>query len=211
MADVSLEVFRRALLGRGFFAHVAPLRSRPGVASVIWESLVSMRRCSREHFVDNRSAHSFFIYIDTSGQTHPSGGSLRVLGVCKLVRHRLVMPLLLRPQLVMHWLVMHALAKDSPGWPGDVSVTDVPCVHAIYMENHRRQTMDSCKKLMVSVCEITPFPFSPLGYRASLDARTPRIRHTFFQEPRWPTVGSSWVFTTRSLAATYFSTSTTLY
>ena len=33
------------------------------------------------------------------------------------------MLLLLRPQLVMHWLVMHALAKDSPGLPGDVSVT----------------------------------------------------------------------------------------
>ena len=61
------------------------------------------------------------------------------------------MPLLLRPQLVMHWLVMHALAKDSPGWPGDVSVTDLPCVYAIYMEDHRRQTTDSCKKL-VSVC-----------------------------------------------------------
>ena len=59
-----MEVFRRALLGRGFFAHVAPLRSRPGVASVIWESLVSMRRCSREEFANNRSAHSFFIYID---------------------------------------------------------------------------------------------------------------------------------------------------
>ena len=52
----------------------------------------------------------------------------------------------------MHWLVMHALAKGSPGWPGDVSATDLPCVHAIYMEDHRRQTMDSCKKLMVSVC-----------------------------------------------------------
>ena len=35
------------------------------------------------------------------------------------------MPLLLRPQLVMHWLGMHALANDSPGWPGDVSVTDL--------------------------------------------------------------------------------------
>ena len=70
------------------------------------------------------------------------------------------MPLLLRPQLVMHWIVMHALAKDSPGWPGDVSVTDLPCVHAIYMEDHRRQTTDSCKKLMVSVCETTPFPFA---------------------------------------------------
>ena len=70
----------------------------------------------------------------TSGQTRPSGGSLRVLGICQLVGHRLIMPLLLRPQLVMHWLVMHALAKDSPGWPGDVSVTDLPCVHAFYME-----------------------------------------------------------------------------
>ena len=53
------------------------------------------------------------------------GGSLCVLGICQLVGHRLVMPLLLRPQLVMHWLVMHVLAKDSPGWPGDVSVTDL--------------------------------------------------------------------------------------
>ena len=67
-----------------------------------------------------------YIY-STSGQTCPSGRSLRVLGVCQLVGHRLVMPLLLRPQLVKHWLVMHALAKDSPGWPGDVSVTDLPC------------------------------------------------------------------------------------
>ena len=75
-----------------------------------------------------------------------------MLGVCQLVGHRLVMPLLLRPQLVMHWLVMHALAKDSPGWPGDVNVTGLPCVHAIYMEDHRRQTTNSCKKLMVSVC-----------------------------------------------------------
>ena len=69
------------------------------------------------------------------------------------------MPLLLRSQLVMQWLVMHALAKDSPGWPGDVSVTDLPCVHAIYMEDHRRQTTDICKKLMVSVCETTPLSF----------------------------------------------------
>ena len=67
------------------------------------------------------------IYIYTSGQTCPKGRSLRVLGICQLVRHRLVMPLLLRPQLVMHWLVMHALAKDSPGWSGDVSVMDLPC------------------------------------------------------------------------------------
>ena len=91
----------------------------------------------------------------SSRQVH-KGGSLRVLRVCQLVGHRLVMPLLLRPQLVMHWLVMHALAKDSPGWPGDVSVTDQPCVHAIYMEDHRRQTTDSCKKPMVSVPKTTP-------------------------------------------------------
>ena len=64
MADGRLEVFRRVLLDRGFFAHVAPLRLRPGVASVIWESLVSMRHCSREHFADNRSAQYLFIYID---------------------------------------------------------------------------------------------------------------------------------------------------
>ena len=75
-----------------------------------------------------------------------------MLDVCQMVGHRLVMPLLLRPQLVMHWLVMHVLAKDSPGWPGDVSVTNLPCVHAIYMEDHHRQTKDRCKKLMVSVC-----------------------------------------------------------
>ena len=46
----------------------------------------------------------------SSRQVH-KGGSLRVLGVCQLVGHRLVMPLLLRPQLVMHWLVMHALER----------------------------------------------------------------------------------------------------
>ena len=91
-----------------------------------------------------------------------------MLGVCQLVGHRLVVPLLLRPQLVIHWLVMHVLAKDSPGWPGDVSVTDLPCVDAIYMEDHSRQTTDSCKKLMVSVCETTLF--SPLRHRASLGA-----------------------------------------
>ena len=66
MADSRLEVFRRALLGRGFFAHVAPLRLGPGVASIIWESLASMRCCSREDFANNRSAHYLFIYIDTN-------------------------------------------------------------------------------------------------------------------------------------------------
>ena len=72
------------------------------------------------------------ILLCTSGQTRPSGGSLCVLSVCQLVGpgHKLVKPLLLRPHLVMHWLVMQALAKDSPGWPGDVSVTDLLCVHA---------------------------------------------------------------------------------
>ena len=71
------------------------------------------------------SSIGMLLYIITSGQTCPSGTSLRVLGVCQLVGHRLVMPLLLRPQLVMHWLVMHVLTKDTPGWPGDVSVTDL--------------------------------------------------------------------------------------
>ena len=64
MADGHLEVFRHALLSRGFFAHVAPLRSRPGVASVIWESLVLMRRCSQEESVNNCSAQLLSIYID---------------------------------------------------------------------------------------------------------------------------------------------------
>ena len=102
----------------------------------------------------------WYLYIYTSGQTRPKGGSLHVLSVCQLVRHRLVVPLLLmiRPQLVMHWLVVHALAKDSPGWPGEVSVTDLQCVHAIYMEDHHRQTTD-CKKLMVPVCATTPLSF----------------------------------------------------
>ena len=105
------------------------------------------------HTLQVRTAPSLHLPLfleETFLHTH-KGGSLCVLGICQLVGHRLVMPLLLRPQLVMHWLVMHALAKDSPGWPGDVSVTDLPCVHAIYMEDHRTQTTDSCKKLMVSV------------------------------------------------------------
>ena len=75
------------------------------------------------------SLHLPLFLEETFLHTH-KGGSLCALGICQLVGHRLVMPLLLRPQLVMHWLVMHALAKDSPGWPGDVSVTDLPCVHA---------------------------------------------------------------------------------
>ena len=62
MADGRFEDFRRALLGRGLFAHVAPLRLRPGVASIIWESLVSMRRCSREEFANNGSAQ-LLLYI----------------------------------------------------------------------------------------------------------------------------------------------------
>ena len=105
------------------------------------------------HTLQVRTAPSLHLPLfleETFLHTH-KGGSLCVLGICQLVGHRLVMPLLLRPQLVMHWLVMHALAKDSPGWPGDVSVTDLPCVHALYMEDHRTQTTNSCKKLMVSV------------------------------------------------------------
>ena len=105
------------------------------------------------HTLQVRTAPSLHLPLfleETFLHTH-KGGSLCVLGICQLVGHRLVMPLLLRTQLVMHWLVMHALAKDSPGWPGDVSVTDLPCVHAIYMEDHRTQTTNSCKKLMVSV------------------------------------------------------------
>ena len=63
MADGQFEVFRCALLGKSFFAQVAPLRSRLGIASIIWESLVSIDGRSRENFVDNRFA-LLFIYID---------------------------------------------------------------------------------------------------------------------------------------------------
>ena len=39
------------------------------------------------------------------------------------------------------------LEKESRGWPGDTSVSDVhSCVHAIYMEDHCRQITDSCNK-----------------------------------------------------------------
>ena len=105
------------------------------------------------HTLQVRTAPSLHLPLfleETFLHTH-KGGSPCVLGICQLAGHRLVMLLLLRPQLVMHWLVMHVLAKDSPGWPGDVSVTDLPCVHALYMEDHRTQTTNSCKKLMVSV------------------------------------------------------------
>ena len=59
----------RSLAG-AFSRTSPPLRSRPGVASVILESLVSRRRCSREEFTNNRSAQLLFIYIDT--QIHHS-------------------------------------------------------------------------------------------------------------------------------------------
>ena len=55
MVDGRLEVFRHTLLGRCFFTHVSPLRSRPGVASIIWKCLVSMR-C----FANNHSAQLLF-------------------------------------------------------------------------------------------------------------------------------------------------------
>ena len=63
MADDQFEVFRRTLLGSSFFAQVAPLRSRPGMVFIIWETLVSIGGCSRENFADNRFA-LLFIYID---------------------------------------------------------------------------------------------------------------------------------------------------
>ena len=57
------------------------------------------------------------------------------------------MPLLLRPQLVMH-----ALVKDSLGWPGDVSVTDLRvCMQFTWKITVHKQRIYSCKKLMVSV------------------------------------------------------------
>ena len=88
MADGRLEVFRRALIGRDFFAHVAPLRSRPGVASIIWESLVLIGGRSREHFADNLSAHYLFIYIDRllAARPPPSAGPVGGSSVyCKVV------------------------------------------------------------------------------------------------------------------------------
>ena len=63
IVDDRLEVFRHVLLGRGFFTHFTSLRLRPNVASVIWESLVLMRHCSREEFADNRSAQLLIMNI----------------------------------------------------------------------------------------------------------------------------------------------------
>ena len=129
---ISSGTARRAISIRGLRTFLEP-------HFIIPESLVafcSVVFASKANKQTNKQTELFY----TSGQTRPSGRSLRVLCVCQLTGHRLVMPLLLRPQLVMHWLGMHALAKDSPGWLGDVSVTDLPCVHAIYMEDHRRQT-----------------------------------------------------------------------
>ena len=50
MADSRLEFFCRALFSKGFFALVVPLRLKPDVVSVIWESLVSMHCRPREEF-----------------------------------------------------------------------------------------------------------------------------------------------------------------
>ena len=56
MADGKFEGFHHSLLiSRGFFSQIAPLRLRPGVASAIRESLVSMRRHSQEEFPNNYS------------------------------------------------------------------------------------------------------------------------------------------------------------
>ena len=44
------------LLGGSLFAHADPLRSRSDTASEGWESLVSIRRRSREQFANNRFA-----------------------------------------------------------------------------------------------------------------------------------------------------------
>ena len=50
------------------FCPLRPLRLRPGVVSIIWESLVLMHCCSREDFANNRSTQLFFIYIDIKRQ-----------------------------------------------------------------------------------------------------------------------------------------------
>ena len=91
------------------------------------------------HTLQVRTAPSLHLPLfleETFLHTH-KGGSQCVLSICQLVGHRLVMPLLLRPQLVMHWLVMHALAKDSPGWPGDVIVTDMQFTWKITVHKQR--------------------------------------------------------------------------
>ena len=105
--------------------HVAPLRSRPGVASITWESLVSIRRCSREHFANNRSAQSLFIYIDyiyypsellqtlgaSSGPNHisPPDTAGNACGLCPLLpRHCLhrVNRVVLSHSSVLLWIRM---------------------------------------------------------------------------------------------------------
>ena len=73
MADSQFEVFRRALLGRSFFAQVLPLRMRPGMAFIIWESLVSLGGRSRENFADNRFALLFTYIDDTHGHVIKDG------------------------------------------------------------------------------------------------------------------------------------------
>ena len=63
MANNWFKVFHRALLGDSLFVHTNPLRSRSGMASEGWESLVSIRRRSQEEFANNRFA-LLFIDID---------------------------------------------------------------------------------------------------------------------------------------------------
>ena len=115
MADGCLEVFRRTLLGRGFFMHIAPLRSRPGVVSIIWESLVSMRRCSREDFANNRSAQSLFIGASLSEpHTDQLYGSRVCIYICIV---RLTGNLYLWPRkwlpFVNFWIIRHGKGLTS--------------------------------------------------------------------------------------------------
>ena len=64
MMDGRFKGFRRALLGGSLFTHTpTSLRTRSGVASEGWESLVSIRRRSQEEFANNRFA-LLFIDID---------------------------------------------------------------------------------------------------------------------------------------------------
>ena len=102
-----------------WFCHTLQVRTAPSLHLPLF---------LEETFLHTLQLYIVLLYKQHSWSYHQvhKDRSLRVLGICQLVGHRLVVQLLLRPQLVVNWLVMHALAKDSPCWP----VTDLPCVHA---------------------------------------------------------------------------------
>ena len=60
----SMEVLYRTLLDSSLFMHVGLLRSRPGMASVIWESLVSIWWPLVGDVCGQLFSTSLYIYID---------------------------------------------------------------------------------------------------------------------------------------------------